>query len=169
MSLSSSSFIGSLQVKTRFRSLQLLSQTSPSSNEGGERHLLLSPAGMKTCRRRAVEYLGPHQQIYGVNRSGSVRVWDSELKSSPNISRYRKAALHIPARLSSDEPYMERLSDPLSQERTADLMQLVFIQSNMRSFPLLKPSYMAVELMKPELIMSTNNQIYLHSLPVTPR
>ncbi len=97
-----------------------------------------------------VEYLSSDQQIYGINRSSSVRVWDSEAKSSPNISRYRKAP-YIPAPLSSDEPYMDWLSDQLSQECTADLMQLGVVQfeSNIQSFPLLKPSYMAVGMIKP--------------------
>lgn len=75
-----------------------------------------------------MENLSPEQQIYSVNRSSSVRVWDSKAKSSLNISRYKKAAPYIPAPLGSDEPYMDWLSDQLTKVCTVDLIQLVFIQ-----------------------------------------
>lgn len=84
-----------------------------------------SLAVMTQC---TVEYLSSDQQIYSVNRSSSARVWNSEAKSSLNISSYRKAAPYIPALLGSDEPYMDWLSDQLTQECTAHLIQSAFIQ-----------------------------------------
>lgn len=63
------------------------------------------------------------EQIYGVNRSGSARVWDSEVKSSQDASRYGNAAPYIPL-LSSDGPYMDWPGHQLTSECTADLLEL---------------------------------------------
>lgn len=125
-------------VSSWSRSFQLMPTTLHILNHRrGVRACVKSPAAQISWNEalcilvpwwQTIERLRLDQQIYGMNRRSSVQVWHSKAKSSLNISSYRKAAPFIPDLLSSDEPYMDWLSDQLLQECTRDCSQLVFIE-----------------------------------------
>lgn len=102
--------------------------------------VLFRPRGIDPSVRRPAAMTGREDsQVLMIHR----RVFQ-EQQSSQNVSSQRNAVLGLPAPFGSDEPYMERLSDQLIQESTAD-NRPIWVHKIHRN-PLLQP-HMAVILL----------------------